>query len=141
VSAQTLDVTAYVYDAGALIAAERGSPRMWGLHRRALARGVEPIVPATVLAQVRRGRTPNLDRLLDGCAVVPLDQLSARLVGDLLAIARRHDIVDGHVVTCCLGYVATCVTSDRADIEHLAESARADLTRRFGRRRVPIVAI
>jgi hypothetical protein len=141
VSVQPFDATVYVYDAGALIAAERGDTRMWGLHRRALARGVEPIVPATVLAQVRRGRSPNLDRLLTGCRIVPLDQPSAVLVGDLLAMASRHDIVDAHVVGCCLGFVATCVTSARSDIEHLAESARTDLNRRFGRRRVPIVPI
>jgi hypothetical protein len=34
-----------------------------------------------------------------------------------------------------------CVTSDRSDIEHLAEVARADWRRRFGRVRVPILAV
>ena len=43
------------YDAGALIAAERGDVRVGGIHADALRRGVSPTVPAGVLAQVWRG--------------------------------------------------------------------------------------
>ena len=43
-----------VYDAGALVAADRNNRRMWALHRRALERGIVPQVPATVLIQTWR---------------------------------------------------------------------------------------
>ena len=46
-----------VYDAGALIAAENGVERMWALHKRALGRAIQPVIPATVLAEVWRGAT------------------------------------------------------------------------------------
>jgi hypothetical protein len=134
-------VTAYVYDAGALIAAERRDQRFWRIHRLALARGVRPIVPATVLAQVRRTARPELDWLLKGCRIAALDEPTARSVGELLGLAQRDDVVDAHVVVCCLSESATCLTSDWPDIEHLSESARTDRRRRFGRRKVPMVAV
>lgn len=136
-------MTALVYDAGALIAAERDDRRLWEIHRRALRRGVRPIVPTTVLAQVRRGDSTDrgLAKLLDGCRIAVLDRAAAELVGDLLGAAGRDDIVDAHVVICCLVLGGGCVTSDRADIAHLAEVARTDRRRRFGRRKVSIVAV
>lgn len=132
---------AYVYDAGALIAAERDNKRMWALHRNLLAIDLEPIVPATVVAQVRRGRQVLLDRLLNGCRILPLDEAAALAVSDLLTVAGRNDLVDAHVVACCIDHGATCVTSDWKDIEHLSDSARTDRQRRFGRRKVPIIPI
>ena len=67
------------YDSGALIAAERNDRRMWLIHARALARGVQPTVPAAALAEVyRSGRQANLERLLTGCRVDPLDGARAR---------------------------------------------------------------
>ena len=134
-------MTTFVYDAGALIAAERRDDHVWRIHRRALARGLEPVVPATVLAQVRRRARPNLDSFLVGCSIDVLDDLAARSVGDLLGLARRDDVVDAHVVLCCLIRAATCVTSDWADIAHLSEAARADRQRRFGRRKVSILPV
>jgi hypothetical protein len=135
-------VTALVYDAGALIAAERDNRRFWEIHRRALRRGERPIVPATVLAQVRRGGAERgLAKVLEGCRVAVLDQTAADLVGALLGAAGRDDIVDAHVVICCLAARAGCVTTDRGDIIHLAEAARTDRRHRFGRRRVAIVAV
>jgi hypothetical protein len=134
-------VRRFVYDAGALIAAERQDQQVWRIHRRALADGLRPIVPATVLAQVRRTIRPELDRLLSGCRIAPLDEPTARSVGDLLGLAQRSDVVDAHVVVCCLSEGAICVTSDWADIKHLSESARTDRRQRFGRRKVSIVPV
>jgi predicted nucleic acid-binding protein len=74
------------YDSGALIAAERGQRRMWLIHGRALARGVRPVVPAGVLAEVyRSARQVNLARLLGTCRIEPLDEDKARRAGALLA--------------------------------------------------------
>jgi hypothetical protein len=135
-------MTRLVYDAGALIAAERDDPRMWALHVRALTRGIEPIVPAAVLAQVWRGpKQRGLRRLVDGCQVRPLTQESAMTVGELLAVAGRADVVDAQVVACCLETASTCVTSDRADIAHLADAAHTGAWRGSSRWKVPIIAL
>ena len=109
-------MTQLVYDAGALIAAERDDPRLWAIHLRALMRGVEPSVPAAVLARVWRGhKQRGLRRLIDGC--------------------------DAQVVACCFESAATCVTSDRGDIAHLAEAARNGAWRGNTRWKVPIIAL
>jgi rRNA-processing protein FCF1 len=58
------------YDSGALIAAERNQPRIWAIHRRALGRGIRPVIPAGVLTEVyRAGRQANLARLLVGSPI------------------------------------------------------------------------
>ena len=73
------------YDAGALIAAERGERRMWLIHQRALMRGVRPVVPACVLVEVyRSARQADLGRLLRGCQVDSLDERTAKAAGTLL---------------------------------------------------------
>ncbi len=64
-----------VYDAGALIAAERRDRPMWALHDGALRRRLSPLVPAGVLAQAwRGGPQANLSRLIAGCTVWTLDE-------------------------------------------------------------------
>ena len=135
-------MTLLVYDAGALIAADRNRSDFWLMHDRAIERGVEPVVPATVLTQVRRGPTQHgLAKLMRVCRVAALDRQTAELAGDLLGIAARSDIADAHVVVCCLTFAATCVTSDDGDIRHLAAAARGDRAGRFGRRKLAIVHI
>lgn len=64
-------------DAGALIAIERGAPRMQALLDEAAASGAEVAVPAGAVAQAWRG-SPRQARLgralrLDVVTVVPLD--------------------------------------------------------------------
>ena len=51
-----------VYDAGALVAAERRSTRAWTLHREALRSQITPTLPAAVLGQVWRGRPSQAKR-------------------------------------------------------------------------------
>lgn len=71
-----------VYDAGALVAAERNERSMWLLHDAALRRGLSPLVPAGALAQAwRGGPQATLSRLLRGCTVTPLDEDVAREAG------------------------------------------------------------
>ena len=65
------------YDTGALIAVERRDPRMLIIHQQAADRGVSPVVPAGVLAQVWRGgsgRQAILARILQQCQVESLDE-------------------------------------------------------------------
>lgn len=78
-------MTGLTYDAGALIAAERGERLMWLIHERALMRGVRPVVPAAVLVEAYRSARPaNLARLLRGCRVDSLDERTATAAGTLL---------------------------------------------------------
>ncbi len=88
------------YDAGALVAANRGERRIWARHRALLSIREVPTVPAPVVAQAWRGgsRQALLSRLLIGCEVEALDDESARSVGSLAARASTTDIVDACVV-------------------------------------------
>jgi hypothetical protein len=124
------------------MAAERDRSRFWLMHERAMERGAEPIVPATVLAQVRRSPAVAASPDSSKGAGWPDSIVSRRSWwGDLLGMAGRNDVVDAHVVVCCLLFGGTCVTSDDGDIRHLAEAARSDRQRRFGRTRLPIIPI
>ncbi|MGH3822286.1 MAG: PIN domain-containing protein [Pseudonocardiaceae bacterium] len=108
-----------VYDAGALIAAERNDRALWADHRMRLEQGTVPIVPAAVVAQVSRSsRQAQLRRLLRGCDVAELDEDTAHRVGRILGQAGTADIVDGSVVAAALARSAAVVTSDRTDIAH-----------------------
>ncbi len=118
-----------LYDAGALIAAERNNVRFAGLHRGWLRAGVTPFVPPAVLAQVWRSpRQAQLARLVAGCRAYPMGFEDARAVGVLLAQAGTSDVVDAAVVVAAgqLGPLAV-VTSDRGDLEHLARAAGLSL--------------
>lgn len=113
-----------VYDTGALIAAERGDRFVWRLHQRYLSQRVTPLVPAAVLAEAWRGgpRQALLSRCLADCRVVPLDESTARSVGDLLGQARFDDIVDASVVVAALEGGPDVVTSNPAHIQLLADA-------------------
>jgi len=117
-----------VYDAGALIAAERSERRFWAEHRARLELGLAPCVPAPVVAQVSRStRQVQLRRLLRGCEIVALDEAAAHRSGALLGRSGTADIVDAAVVVLALTRRADIVTSDRGDIERLVSGARAKL--------------
>lgn len=110
------------YDAGALVAADRGERRMWARHRALLQLRQVPTVPAPVVAQAWRGgsRQARLSRLLVGCNVERLDDAQARRVGELLAKAALSDIVDGTVVEGALRRGDLVISSDPADLSSLA---------------------
>lgn len=113
-------MTGFVYDTGALIAAERDDRRLWLLHGRALARGHAPVVPAPVLAEAWRGR-PAMARLLTGCRLEALDGPRARAAGLLLSTcARTVSATDAVVAETALRRGSAVVTSDRRDLESLA---------------------
>lgn len=117
-----------VYDAGALVAADRNDRRFWMDHRIRLEAGGVPLVPSPVVAQVSRSpRQSQLRRLLRGCDVVPLDESTAHSVGYLLGKSRTADIVDATVVTIAIAAQAEIVTGDRDDISRLATAAGARL--------------
>jgi hypothetical protein len=107
------------YDAGALIAADRGERRMWARHRALLANRAVPTVPAPVVAQTWRGggRQALLSKLLVGCDVEALDDDQARRVGALAAKAARTDIVDASVIEGALRRADLVISSDRSDLQ------------------------
>jgi len=112
------------YDAGALIAADRGERRMWARHRALLAAREVPTVPAPVVVQTWRGggRQARLARLLVGCDVEILDDGRARAAGLLLGSAATTDAVDACVVEGALRRHDLVVSSDREDLIAIADA-------------------
>lgn len=118
-----------IYDAGALVAAERNVRPLWALHDATLRRDLPPVVPAGVLAQVwRGGPQANLSRLLSGCRVSSLDEPLARAAGTLCGQARTSDVVDASVVVLAHVMGAPVVTGDADDLNALASAAGWSIT-------------
>jgi hypothetical protein len=113
---------AVVYDAGALLAAERDDRRFLAQHLRLVERECRLLVPAPVLTQVWRGgrRQVTLSRALRACEVVVTTDTVARSAGVLLARSRTSDAVDAIVVATALCERAAVVaTSDPEDLDLL----------------------
>lgn len=110
------------YDAGALIAAERGERLMWARHKALLLRREVPVAPAPVVAQCWRGNSQQalLARLLVGCHVEPLDNIAARATGTLAGRAQVTDIIDACVVEGAIRRQDLVITSDPGDLQAIA---------------------
>jgi hypothetical protein len=117
-------VSAVVYDAAVLVAADRNERRVWAEHKARLEFGVIPVVPAPVVAQVSRSpQQAQLRRFLAGCTVVPLGESEAHEAGRLLALTRTADVVDAVVVTTALRQKAMILTGDPGDMERLVRAS------------------
>jgi hypothetical protein len=116
------------FDAGGLIALDRGDRRVVALLARAGERGLRVTVPATALAQAIRNpaRQARLARLVRQAStdLVPLDGPDATATGLLLAASQTSDIVDAHVVICARRAAQLVVTSDADDLRRLDPSVR-----------------
>jgi hypothetical protein len=110
-------------DAGALIGAEKRVQMVWWFCDRANKRGERVTVPTVVLAQVWRGNSPLIGRLLQGCKVEDLQEPMARRAGELLAKSRTADVIDAVVVLSATTRGDAIVTSDPEDIERLVAAA------------------
>jgi predicted nucleic acid-binding protein len=122
-------LSAIIYDAGVLIAADKNERHIWAEHRVRLEAGILPRVPSTVVAQA--SRSPNqvqLRRLLKGCDIVALDEVDAHRTGALLAKSRTADIVDASVVALAERYAADILTTDVDDIARLVTAADLRIT-------------
>ena len=116
---------AVVYDAGALIAAERSERRIWAEHKVRLLAGIVPLVPSLVVAQVSRSpRQAQMRRLLRGCEIVPLGEPAAHAAGALLGRTKTRDVVDAAVAVLAIERDADVVTDDVDDIRPLLAAAR-----------------
>jgi hypothetical protein len=116
-------VAALVFDAGALIALDRGDRNVGALLQVAAQDGVEAITSSACIAQVWRdpARQVKLTRALDGFLEWPLDPPRARRCGLLLAHAGRSDIADA-AITSLAADGDTILTSDPTDIKHLLDA-------------------
>jgi predicted nucleic acid-binding protein len=106
-----------VYDAGALIAADRSDRATWADHRARLELGLVPVATAPVVAQVSRSpRQAQLRRFIRGCDVVAFTEEDAHDVGVLAGKAATRDVVDVHVVVVAHRRGYSVVTSDERDL-------------------------
>jgi len=114
---------ALVYDASALLAAERRNPDFLALHDEATAARIRPIVPVVVLAQAWRGGPQHqISRVLNGCDILPDDAATGRAAGVACAASGTADVVDAIVITTAVRYQAAVVTSDPGDLTRLASA-------------------
>jgi predicted nucleic acid-binding protein len=107
-------------DTGALLALERGDPRLRAPLRRAVEHAIAIAVPAGAVAQAWRGgpRQARLAKLLadPDVDVPPLDELAARAVGLLCGRTGHRDVVDVHVALHARENGYAVVTSDPHDM-------------------------
>ena len=118
-----------VLDSGALIALERNDRAMWTRLKAARLAGDVPVSHGGVVGQAWRGRGPRqalLAKALSGVDVRSLDDACGRAAGELLALARRSDVVDAALVLLAEDG-DRIVTSDPSDIEPLARSSGRDV--------------
>ncbi len=109
------------YDAGVLIASERGDRRVWLMHSSSLKRGQLPTVPTIILVEAWRG-SAEVARLLEGCQLEELDERQGKAAGALRGRCTGSvEAADAVVVEGALRRGDAVVTSNRSHIEALAE--------------------
>src|SRR5262245_15609033 len=114
-------------DTGALIAYEKRDRGMWVIFKAAIEDELTMTVPTAVVAQVHRGNSPLVSRMVGACEIDILTLERARRAGLLLAASRTSDITDAIVVAGAVERGDHIVTSDPEDVHRLAEVAKADL--------------
>ena len=118
----------YTFDAGALIALERGDSRMRSIVDVAVRRGQQIRVPSPVVAQVWRDprRQVSLVNFLAGPNVqhVPMNLLMAKAAGLLCKESGLTDVVDAAVAVCARLHDDEVVTSDPDNMRRLVNPAR-----------------
>jgi hypothetical protein len=113
-----------VYDAGVLVAADRGDRAIWAEHRIRLELGTVPTTTAPVVAQVSRSpRQAQLRLFLRGCEIVAFSPDQAHEVGALLGKAGSSDVVDAHLVMFAGLRTSTVLTSDPDDLRRISSNA------------------
>lgn len=123
-------MSAFVLDAGALIAVERDDRSMLARLQVAAEEGIELLTHAMIVAQVWRaadGRNANLARFLSAVRVIAIGEPEGRKAGELCGAANTDDPIDA-----ALALLARpgdwILTSDPDDLGHLVEAAGAGAT-------------
>ena len=118
-----------VLDAGGLIAVERLDRTVGAMLRVAQQERIPVRTSAAVVAQVWRSGSlqANLARVLAGVDAATLDGATGRSVGEILALSKTADVVDGH-----LGLIVqsgdTVLTSDAEDIKKILAARKVGAT-------------
>ncbi len=121
-------MTAVVYGAAVLVAADRSERRAWAEHKARLELGVVPLVPTPVIAQVSRSpQQVQLRRFLKGCEVAPLGETQAHEAGRLLALSKTSDVIDAVVVTTAVRQKVTILTREPDDTERLVRASGREI--------------
>jgi hypothetical protein len=118
-----------ILDAGAFIAAERGSKAVVALVKREREHGRAPLTNGSVVAQVWRGghgRQAPVAKLLANIDVAPLDSKLGKRAGMLLTRTGDADAIDAAVI-CLARDGDDILTSDPADLLKLARAAGTHL--------------
>jgi hypothetical protein len=120
-------VAALVFDAGGLIALDRGDRRVGVLLAAAAEDGVEVVTSSACVAQAWRNpvRQVRLVRALAGFLECSFDATWARRSGLLLAGSRTRDVVDA-AISLLVQDGDTIITSDPEDINRLLQAAGTD---------------
>jgi hypothetical protein len=118
-------VKGVVLDTGAIIALERNDRGMWAVLRTATRKGLDVVVPSTVLAQAWRGGPAQamLSRALAHCEIAAFDPV-ARPVGELCGKTGSSDICDAHVALVAVARGDVLYTSDPTDLRMLMRACR-----------------
>jgi len=114
-----------ILDSGALIALDKNERAMWTRVKASYLAGEVPLSHGGVVGQVWRGRGSRqalLARALAGIDVRPLDQHLGRAAGELLAAARRSDVIDAALVLLAADG-DSIITSDPNDLGPLARAS------------------
>ncbi len=120
---------ALVLDAGGLIAVERLDRTVGAMLRVAQQDKLPVRTSVAVVAQVWRNGSlqANLARVLAGVDAATLDGATGRSLGEILALSKTADVVDGH-----LGLVVqsgdTVLTSDAEDIKKILAARKVGAT-------------
>jgi predicted nucleic acid-binding protein len=114
-------IARYVFDTGALIAAERGKERAYRFLRLVHAGMARVFVPLPVIAEWWRGRTDVRDEILAATQVVASVEI-AKAAG--IALAKIRDVdsrktVDAIVIATAALFDAVVITGDVADFDRL----------------------
>ena len=115
-------MAALVFDAGGLIALDRGDRKVGALLAVAAESGVDAVTSTACVAQAWRdpSRQARLARALAGLLERSLDPAGARKCGRLLARAGTIDVVDA-ALALLVEAGDTVVTSDPGDITRLLD--------------------
>ncbi|MBX3270394.1 MAG: PIN domain-containing protein [Sandaracinaceae bacterium] len=112
----------FVFDTGALIAAERRKPRAYRFLRLVHAGRARVVVPLPVVAEWWRGRTDLRDEILAATEVVASVEI-AKAAGVALARTRPVDArltIDAMVMATAAIVGGIVITSDVDDLERLS---------------------
>jgi hypothetical protein len=118
-----------VFDAGALVAIERGDREVVALIKRELQAERVPLTHGGVVGQVWRGgggRQARVARLLPALDIAALDGAMGRRAGMLLGKARTADVIDAALVLLAADGDSV-LTSDVEDIARLAVATGLDV--------------